>query len=421
MIKKMVVVVMAVLLTAMAGWAGGRPESAQPITLRVWHQWPNVSTDPQKADFDAAVAEWNKANPNIKIEVDTVTNDQYKPKIQTALSGNEAPDVFFIFGGAFAQPFVESGKLLALDPYLDQGYRDKLLRAVLTYITFNGKTYGLPTGMDTAWLFVNRELFQKNNVAYPKTFGDLVSAVKVFRQAGLTPIALGNKERWPIILLYESLAVRHGGQQAVVDALRNKKMALPAFLEAAQDLKTLVDAGAFRPDVVGVSMFGEGLLEFTQGKSPMLYHGSWIGGALEAPDAAIKGKVDVVRFPAVSGGAGSELDTWGGPFAFFAVNSQSKHAKEAVEFLKSVVYRKNYYSYLSGSSMPAYNVSVDPSKIKSDINKSIIKNLGDVKSLTIGWDLLLDQNAAQNYLDNISAVLGGKMTPDQFAKALASD
>ena len=416
--KRILSAALLVLMAVGLSWAGGQREPPKEVTLELWNLWPDATSEPSYTDFNAALKEWEAQNPNIKIKVDSVTNDLYKPKIQTALAADQAPDIFAIFGAAFSEPFVKAGKLLALDPYLDADYKAKILPGQLVFFTYGGKVYGLPTGSSAAWIYANRDLFQKYGIAYPKDFNELLDVVKKFKAQGLVPFAMGNKERWPIILFYEALAVRHGGQKAILDGLSSRKMTDPAFLEAAIDIENLANAGAFRPDVLGISMFAEPVTEFKMGKNPMMYHGSWLASGMETDDSAIKGKVDVLRLPGVSGGKGSELDTWGGAFGMFSVNAKSKFIKEAVEATKFITLNQNKWGYINGTGLPSFKVPVEPSQIKSDINKQIVKLMENTTSLTIGWDLLMDQTDAQNYLDNISSLLGGKITAQQFVKTL---
>ena len=413
--KKLILVVLFVFLALGIAWSADKK-----VTINVWHIWPDASSEASYVDFNQALTDYKKLNPNVEVNVDSTTNDLYKPKIQTALSADEAPDVFFTFGSAFSKPFVDAGKIAALDPYMDTAYKSKLLAGTTAFFTYDGKLYGLPLGMHTAWLYCNRDLFQKYGLKYPKTFDDLVNVTKAFKSKGVVPFALGNKERWPIILLYETLAVKYAGAKTIQQQVQSNKLSDPAYLKAARDIKRLVDAGAFRPDVLGVSMFAEGFQVFKDGQVPMFYHGSWMTLPMEADDAATKGKIDVLRWPMVtdSSAKGSEFDTWGGSFSCFSVSAKSKVLKDAVEFAKYVTFQQNKYAFINGTNLPCYRVDVTPDQVKSDINKQVIKLMDKSTSFTIGWDLMLEQKNAQEYMDNITKLLGGALTPEQFVATL---
>jgi ABC-type glycerol-3-phosphate transport system substrate-binding protein len=83
-----------------------------------------------------------------QLDVDATENETFKTKIRTAVAANEAPDIFTYWAGGYMKNFVTAGKLLALDDYLNDGTKDKLLDGTLDNMTFDGKVYGLPHTMD---------------------------------------------------------------------------------------------------------------------------------------------------------------------------------------------------------------------------------------------------------------------------------
>jgi raffinose/stachyose/melibiose transport system substrate-binding protein len=115
---------------------------------------------------------------------------------------------------------------------------------------------------------------------------------------------------------------------------------------------------------------------------------------------------------------GSEFDTWGGSFSCFSVSAKSKVLKDAAEFAKYVTLQQNKYAFINGTNLPCYRVDVSPDQVKSDINKQVIKLMDKSTSFTIGWDLMLEQKNAQEYMDNITKLLGGALTPEQFVATL---
>jgi raffinose/stachyose/melibiose transport system substrate-binding protein len=171
--------VLAVSLLAVASLLVGCSSGAKQITLTQW----DLHTDPnrQKA-IDTIMTKWNATHKNITIQFDHITNEgtQFKTKIQTALAADEQPDMFFMFSGFFVKPFIESGKILALDTYIekDKTY-DRTIsgKGNFSHGVFNGKTYGLPESWNIAPIYCNTRLFADAGVKLPETFDDLLVAV----------------------------------------------------------------------------------------------------------------------------------------------------------------------------------------------------------------------------------------------------
>src|SRR5262245_25559266 len=91
----------AVALGRAAGAAPGRPaapfirRSADTVKLTMWEQFPEL-LEPWKK----MLADFTKANPGIEIEVSMTPTDQWKAKINSALSAGSGPDLF----GANSRP-----------------------------------------------------------------------------------------------------------------------------------------------------------------------------------------------------------------------------------------------------------------------------------------------------------------------------
>jgi raffinose/stachyose/melibiose transport system substrate-binding protein len=404
--------VLALTLTAQAR----SKLKAQTVTLKIWHNWVS-DTDANKRAFKKIVNNFCTANPNIKIEADGIENQSYKYKIKTAVAANEMPDLFYTWGAGFSKPFVEAGKILALDSYLRDGTKRQLLPGTLTYFTYNNKVYGLPLYMWCGVLYCNQEMFAKNNLKLPDTYQELLTAVKAFRAKEITPITVGGKDRWPVMHIQNILALRTGGAKLNVAAL-NKKASFnqPAFIKSAALLSELVKAKAFNDGALGLTR-DEAQALFLQGQIPMYYHGSWVAGMVEKDGSPVKGKIVAKPFPMVEGGKGKKNEFLGGAVNAFMISARTKHPKEAVKFLKYLSQNMSKESYLSGGNLPAWKVDVDTSKV-NPVMLQIAQQTKDAKSYILAWDTFMDGATADTLLNMMQEILAGVLTPEQFAKRL---
>src|SRR5512135_719026 len=124
--KLMFVLVTASLMLAACGGAQPPAESTAPaanppaaggapvqITYMEWG-------DPAELDvWKAIVADFEAANPNIKVDVQVSDWESYWTKLKTLLAANTPPDVFAMDAPLF-KDYQSRGVLLNLQPYIDK-------------------------------------------------------------------------------------------------------------------------------------------------------------------------------------------------------------------------------------------------------------------------------------------------------------
>ena len=79
----------------------------------------------------------------------------------------------------------------------------------------DGKYYGVPFDWGAVGMFYNKALFKQAGLdpeKPPTTWTELLDAVKALKAAGITPIAIGEKDKWPGHFWYGYLATREAGQ-----------------------------------------------------------------------------------------------------------------------------------------------------------------------------------------------------------------
>lgn len=392
--------------------AGNASASGEKVTLTFWNNYTN---DTQHTMANT-ISKWNSDHPNIQINASSTENNAYKLKIKTAISGGSAPDIIYTWAGGFTQPFVEAGKILALDDYLNDGTKDKLLSGALTNITYNGKVYGLTYNQQAGALYVNNDLFKANNVKVPTTFDELLTAVKAFKAKGITPMAVGEKDEWPGMWYYDMIALRSAGASACLDVLNKKSSYDQApFTDAAQKLEDLVDAGAFSKDVLSVTR-DDATAQFTKGNIPMYFGGNFDAQVI---DDSLKGKVSAVKFPTIAGGKGVDTEYLGGGADALCVNASTKYKDQAVQAIKYLAEAFSTGMYQTGGGLPEWKYdSLDQSKI-DPLSKQIMDDIvkGSTGSVP-AWDLYLTGDDAQTHLDLVQKLFGKTIAPADYSKQM---
>lgn len=396
----------------------GTAFAAEPeqVELSLWHIWPSDMKTEFIADF---VEQYMADNPHVKITIDATQQDEYQQrKLKVATATGMQGDVFYTWGAGYAQQFVDAGAVLPLDAYFeaDNTY-DRMLDGVLDYFTYDGKVYGIPNKNWCGILFCNTELFEEYGVEYPETWDQLMTAVSTFREAGLTPMALGAKDAWHIGMYQNALALRTAGVDACNDALLgDASFDTPEIVESARLMKELYDAEAFMKGTLGIA-YDEAQMEFFMGLVPMYYSGDWTAQDCDDPENDIQGKVKVMSMPAVPNGKGDTTTFLGGVVEGYMVNAHTKYPEEAVRFAIALTEYQSQMSYIVGDGMPAWKTNID----ESDVSPTLlaIKNLiSDATGYVLAWDTALVGSAIDAHYNLLQQLLGGEVTPEEFAQKM---
>ena len=389
------------------------------VTINVWSQFsdPN-STDGNYVAFYNALESIKEDLPNIEVVHEGTESESYKVKLKTAMAGNELPDVFFNWGAGTMKPYVDAGLVLPLDDYMTDDVKDRILGGTLDNFTFDGKVYGYPYSVAVASLYVNTELFEENNVKIPENYDEFLEAVDSFKELGITPISLGEKDLWPGLMIYGIHAIRMAGAEAFNAALNGEaSYDTPELQEAAKLVQELAARGGFGESAMGTSE-DDAVAAFKQGKAAMMFMGSWLNGDCEADDAAVKGKISVIKFPVIDGGKGTIDEFHGGAGETFLVSSNTEHPEEAAEVAQYICEKMSKDQYLSGSGMPAWEADMGDTSDLNRLSQEIADLTADATGYVYWLDSLTGGSKADTIMNEIAKLIDGSVTPEDFCKNL---
>ena len=158
------------------------------------------------------VAAFEKEYPNVKVNyVNAGTNKDEYTKLQNAIkAGNGAPDVAQIEYYALPQ-FALTDSLVDLDQYGFGSFEKDYSASTWAQVKNSTGLYGLPQDSGPMALFYNKEVFDKNGIAVPKTWDEYVDAAKKLHAADPTKY-LDLRHRRPRVRAEHDLA---GGRAPV--------------------------------------------------------------------------------------------------------------------------------------------------------------------------------------------------------------
>lgn len=375
------------------------------ITLNVWHQWSNDTNELKKL-YDEAVTAYQKDHPNVKINTQTLDTEAYKTKISAEFAGKASGiDVFYYWGAGMARKLVNADKLLALDNYLTEEVKAKILPGSTTAFVYDGKTYSVPMFSWYMTMFCNKELFDQAGATIPTTYDELVAAVdKLKTLDGVTPIAAGAKDGWNAAFIYQALALREVGATSINSMLSgNAKFEGEGYAKAAMKVVDLYQMGAFGKNPLE-SGNDDANSAFISGKAAIRIMGSWFANQVYTDTTATINPENVVacKIPVIEG-KGNATDYAGGFVESFWVNKNTKYEKEAAEFAIYINEKMGKAAYETGTGFCGWNVELDESKL-NPLFIQIKGLLADSVEGVLAWDTSLDANPATIHNEQVQTL-----------------
>ena len=153
------------------------------------------------------LAEYERAHPGIRVEVQQLPWSAAHEKLLTAFAGDSTPDLCQL-GNTWIPEFVALGALTPLDAYVAESSTidpADYFPGIWATNRVDGKLYGVPWYVDTRLLFYRRDLLaQAGFDAPPRTWAEwttMLAAIKQRRAAGQYGIVLPANEFEPLVAL----------------------------------------------------------------------------------------------------------------------------------------------------------------------------------------------------------------------------
>lgn len=302
--------------------------------------------------YEQAAKEFAAKNPGLDIEVSG--DPRIWEKLRPRFVGGNPPDLTFPGWGMDHWALAEEDQLIDLGPALkekasegDKTWGETFDPNVLKLGQLEGKQYVLPYYVMLYGWWYDPGVFAKHGWTPPKTYKDLLALCAKIKAAGIAPLTFQGK--YPYYMIDGMLlpwAYSIGGPDAVKAAqnLEPGAWKSPAMLQAASQIKELMDKGYFETGAVALS-HTESQSDFLSGKAAMIPCGTWLYSEMEKtmPKGA---KMEFFLPPVVDGGKGDPstlligIEPWMVPkagknpdaaIAFYKYMTSLSKAKEFVQ------------------------------------------------------------------------------------------
>lgn len=382
--------------------------------------WHNSTTGPGMDFWEQTVADFEKANPGVTIDIQSVQNEDLDGKLQTALNSGDAPDIFLQRGGGKMAAMVKAGQLKDLTDSITGAAADEIPDAAYSANSLDGKVYAMPVAVLPGGLFYSQDLFEQAGIAEtPTTIDELTEATEALKEAGIAPVALGAKDAWPAAHWYYWFALRECSSDTLAQAADEMDFDDECWIRAGEDLQEFAATEPFNDGFLTTSAqqgagSSAGLIANHQAAMELM--GAWDPGVISSltPDQKPLPDLGWFPFPEIDGGDGEPGSMMGGVDGY----SCSVDAPDAcVDFLNFLGTSEVQTAYYKAFNAPPVN-TVAQEAVTEPYLQSILEAYNAAPYATQWLDTVYGQNVGNALNVAVVDMLAGQGSPEDIVEAV---
>ena len=389
-----------VMALGLAACSGTKTDSADSgsasggqVTVEMWDY---LSGETANDSINAAIAEFEKANPDIKVKRTTFAFADLSKSILQGSVGGQVPDVAVV-DVVDNQNFASLGMLKDLSN--DGINKSDFFEGPWSSVVYEGKTYGIPLNSNNLALYYNKQMLKDAGVEVPTDWASLKEVAKKTTKGDVKGIAISAVKSESATFQILPFVWQTGG---------DLKDYATSGATALAYLRGLIDDGSMSEAVTNYTQ-EDARTQFITGKSAMMINGPWELATL-TKDAQFDW--DVAPLPKDKRAATS----MGGENV--VVMNGAKQSDAAVKLAKYLTSAEGAKIYCDGSGQLSSRPDLKGKlKLSEDAkNKVFESQLADAHARAYGKDYPKISEAIQL---SMQEALTGASTPEAAAKKAA--
>ncbi|MCW8643856.1 ABC transporter substrate-binding protein [Streptococcus macedonicus] len=286
--------------------------------------------------WDEYIAKFNEKYPDIKVEVQTITD--YADQMKTRMNSKEYGDVLMIPGDISPKDYENFFEPLGDTEELSEKYLG------LNDRSYEGVQYGIPSQMNATGLVVNKKVFEDAGITeFPKTTEDFMVALKKIKEndSSIVPLYTNYAAGWTL----SNWDFTRTGVSGDADFTNEMTTDSSPFDEGDtmytiyNTLYTVAKEGLIESDPT-TSDWEQSKVDLANGKVAVMVLGSWAVPQVQEANEDNADNITFEVFP-VTASDGKQYMPIGGDYNY-GININSKHKKAARKFIDWMVNESDY-------------------------------------------------------------------------------
>jgi raffinose/stachyose/melibiose transport system substrate-binding protein len=411
-ITKVRVTAIALSLFLIAGFvfASGEQEGASSnsdeVTITMWQHTPQF-----EPFLVATIEAFEAEHPNINVEYEIKTPDQYYNVLLTALQSGAAPDVFWTHGTKTPQMpnMVEGGHLMDLTDHIDTSIFPE---GNVDVGTVDGRLYSTPVGhVGTRVVYYNKDIFEEQGLEVPETFSDFEDILETLHGNDIQPLSLGGQFFWSGLFHFEPISAA-----TAIDWFRQAEDYEVDFLHedliaAMETMNEWGEAGYYGRNFMGVDEGGQ-LLAFSTGRAAMTITGTHNTSVIQANNPDLN--LGAFFIPTEEGVAPIMAD----PGSGYSVYRETDQPEAAIEFAQWLASAESAQIFVDQQELiPVAEGLEAPSPI--------VEEMTNFDEQIMSWWTAMghypykeDQNPRAVFQEDFQKVMSGDLSPEELLRSM---
>lgn len=286
--------------------------------------------------WDEYIAKFNEKYPDIKVEVQTITD--YAGQMKTRMNSKEYGDVLMIPGDISPKDYENFFESLGDTEELSEKYLG------LNDRSYEGVQYGIPSQMNATGLVINKEVFEDAGITeFPKTTEDFIVVLKKIKEnnSSIVPLYTNYAAGWTL----SNWDFTRTGVSGNADFTNEMTSDTSLFDEGGtmytiyNTLYTVAKEGLIESDPTTID-WEQSKVDLANGKVAVMVLGSWAVPQVQEANEDNADNITFEVFP-VTASDGKQYMPIGGDYNY-GININSKHKKAARKFIDWMVNESDY-------------------------------------------------------------------------------
>lgn len=269
--KKMsLVLAAATAMSAFGAIPAMADTSSDPVEITYWDQ--NAS-EVRTQIFTHLIEEFEKENPDIKVNFVPIPASEAKAKYDVAIQSNTAPDC----GGVsqyWMSDFIVQDALVALDDYMedwdDAQYLLDMYQQSIKDMAPDGNTYALANSVTLPTVWINNQILEDAGEELPTTWLEVCDLAEKLTDKSKNIYGFSIRGGAGSSQQFEQMMYMHSGIEEMFDEDGNSTVNDPAHVELLEAFAKLYNTATPESDLT--NGYAEMVAAFDSGTAAMIFH-----------------------------------------------------------------------------------------------------------------------------------------------------